>query len=248
MLSALKELGGRDHSHMDCLVCCVLSHGKEQSVYGVDGNTVSIQQLTEPFNGTKCPSLAGKPKLFFIQACQGDREQRPVFIQTDGPAHSRSRSGSLVQRDAVGIRDSIPADADFLLGMATVSSFASYRDKISGTWYIQTLCRKLVQLVPRLADRQSRSRACNIITGSFQPFFIVTSIFVMWVLFQGHRPHLDHDQSEPRSGPENRLLRREETDAPASLFTYQESGLLNSQRASSRVMMLLKISDFPFEY
>lgn len=161
MLSVMRDLGSRDHSHIDCLVCCVLSHGKEDSVYGVDGIAVPITQLTEPFDGTKCPSLAGKPKLFFIQACQGDREQNPVYIESDGPG--RSRSHSLVQSDAVAVRDSIPADADFLLGMATVNFFASYRDKVTGTWYIQTLCKNLVQSVPRLVDyeRKESELQCN---------------------------------------------------------------------------------------
>lgn len=149
MLSLVRDLGSRDHGHTDCLVCCVLSHGKEDGVYGVDGVVVPIKQLTASFDGTKCPSLAGKPKLFFIQACQGDREQDAVYIESDGPGQSRGRSSSLLQSDAVAVRDSIPADADFLLGMATVNFFASYRDKRTGTWYIQTLCQNLVRSVPR---------------------------------------------------------------------------------------------------
>lgn len=169
MLALVRNLGDRDHSDIDCLVCCVLSHGKEDGVYGVDGVAVPIKQLTQPFDGTKCPSLAGKPKLFFIQACQGDREQNAVYIESDGPSRSRGRSHSLLQSDAVAVRDSIPADADFLLGMATVNFFASYRDKISGTWYIQTLCQNLVQSVPRLVDHQS---SCDIVH-----IFIVTRVF-----------------------------------------------------------------------
>lgn len=153
MLSVVRALGRRDHSDTDCLVCCVLSHGKENGVYGVDGGVVAIKQLTEPFDGTECRSLAGKPKLFFIQACQGNREQSAVYIEPDGPSQSpsrsRGRSHSLVQSDAIVIQDSIPAAADFLLGMATINSFACFRDKIEGTWYVQTLCQNLVQLVPR---------------------------------------------------------------------------------------------------
>lgn len=143
MLSLMRELSSRDHSQMDCVVCCILSHGKEESVYGIDGHAVAIRRMTEPFNGTNCSSLAKKPKLFFIQACQGTTEQRAVYLEADGP-----RRGS-IHSDAVPIKDSIPADADFLLGMATVGSYASFRDKKIGTWFIQTLCRNLVDLVPR---------------------------------------------------------------------------------------------------
>ena len=33
---------------------------------GIDG-IVPIDQLVEPLKGNNCPSLVGKPKLFFIQ-------------------------------------------------------------------------------------------------------------------------------------------------------------------------------------
>ncbi|TKS67174.1 Caspase-8 [Collichthys lucidus] len=142
MLSVMKELGGRNHSQMDSLVCCILSHGQEGSVYGVDGKTVTIRKLMEPFNGLNCSSLAGKPKLFFIQACQGKNEQAAVYLEADGPVLS----------DAIEATHSIPADADFLLGMSTVPSFVSYREKKNGTWFIQSLCQHLVQNVPRSVD------------------------------------------------------------------------------------------------
>ncbi|XP_078142376.1 caspase-8 [Centroberyx gerrardi] len=146
MLSAVQELRSRDHSQMDCLVCCILSHGQEGSVYGVDGQAVQLRQLTEPFSGSQCSSLTGKPKLFFIQACQGTGEQQPVHIQSDGPAPSA------VCSDAVIPKDSIPSSADFLMSMATVPHFVSFRDRKLGTWFIQSLCENLVQMVPRGYD------------------------------------------------------------------------------------------------
>ncbi|KAM9448340.1 caspase-8-like isoform 1-T1 [Salvelinus alpinus] len=147
ILSLLAELRNRDHSQMDCLVCCVLSHGLEGGVYGVDGLEVSVRELTEPFSGLECSSLRDKPKLFFIQACQGNKEQKQVFIQSDGPGPSSTTTSSICT-DAVVHRDSIPTDADFLLGMATVPHFASFRDKRQGTWFIQSLCQNLIDLVP----------------------------------------------------------------------------------------------------
>ncbi|XP_070831929.1 caspase-8 [Chaetodon trifascialis] len=146
MLSVMQELGSRNHSQTDCLVCCILSHGQEGSVYGVDGGTVTIKELMAPFNGQNCSSLAEKPKLFFIQACQGVREQKAVYIETDGRARSHVRS------DAIEVKDSIPSDADFLLGMATVPSFVSFRERKNGTWFIQSLCHNLVQMVPSGCD------------------------------------------------------------------------------------------------
>lgn len=150
MLSVLRDLGRRDHSQMDCVVCCVLSHGNDGGVYGVDGQTVKLMELMESLNGLKCPSLAEKPKLFFIQACQGTSEQRAVYIEADGPARS------LVCSDAIEAKDSIPTDADFLQAMATVPSCVSFRERKNGTWFIQSLCQNLVQMVPRLVKLNIR--------------------------------------------------------------------------------------------
>nr|WGF13180.1 caspase 8 [Trachinotus ovatus] len=146
MLSVLQELGKRDHSQMDCVACFILSHGQEGAVCGVDGHSVKLMELMEPLNGVECPSLAEKPKLFFIQACQGNNEQKAVFIEADGSARST------VCTDAVVAKDSIPSDADFLQAMATVPSFTSFRDRKNGTWFIQSLCQNLVQMVPRSVD------------------------------------------------------------------------------------------------
>lgn len=142
MRAVMQDLSGRDHSEMDCFVCVILSHGKEGSVFGVDDNTVNIRELMTYFNAVNCSSLAAKPKLFFIQACQGTMVQKPVYVQTDGP----------IESDAVAAVDSIPTDADFLLGMATVPSYVSYREKTHGSWYIQSLCQNLITMVPRSCD------------------------------------------------------------------------------------------------
>jgi len=55
-----------DHSQRDCFVCVILSHGLDGRVFGIDG-TVTTNQILNPFKGDRCPSLVGKPKLFFIQ-------------------------------------------------------------------------------------------------------------------------------------------------------------------------------------
>lgn len=140
----MQRAAGRSQQEWDCVVCCVLSHGLEGCVCGVDGDTVNIQMLMEPFVGTKCPSMAGKPKLFFIQACQGNNYQDVVYVDSDRP----QRSG--VGTKTVAITDCIPHHADFLLGMATVPDFVSFRERENGTWYIQSLCKSLVDMVPRL--------------------------------------------------------------------------------------------------
>ncbi|NXT07304.1 CASP8 protein, partial [Prunella fulvescens] len=136
-----------DHEDEDCFVCCILSHGKKGIIYGVDGQEVPIRELTTSFTAQNCNSLAGKPKVFFIQACQGDAFHQGVTIETDS-----GEQDSSVGRDARCQLDSIPAEADFLLGMATLQDYVSYRSPKDGTWYIQALCHHLEKSCPRGED------------------------------------------------------------------------------------------------
>ncbi|XP_053732752.1 caspase-like [Synchiropus splendidus] len=141
ILSIIKETAAEDHSQVDSLVCMVFSHGDEGRVFGVDGRAVMLQELTAPFTGSKCPSLAGKPKMFFIQACQGEKNNDPVTIEAD----------SGVVSDAVK-PPTIPSESDFLLAKSTVPTFYSYRNVEQGSWFIQSLCGQVFILVPRTVD------------------------------------------------------------------------------------------------
>ena len=62
----MEELARIDHSGKDCLAFAILSHGDKGCVYGTDG-TITIKELVDMFRGEKCPSLAGKPKIFVFQ-------------------------------------------------------------------------------------------------------------------------------------------------------------------------------------
>lgn len=53
------------------------------AVYGVDGKDVTVQEITNYLNGKNCPSLQGKPKLFFIQACGGGTSVKENKIHFD---------------------------------------------------------------------------------------------------------------------------------------------------------------------
>lgn len=143
----LKSYQSMDHSNKDCFMCCILSHGDKGIIYGCDGQEAPIYELTSYFTGSKCPSLAGKPKIFFIQACQGDNYQKGIAVETD----SEQKEDNL-EMDSLLQKTYIPDEADFLLGMATVNNCVSYRNPMEGTWYIQSLCQSLRERCPRGED------------------------------------------------------------------------------------------------
>ncbi|XP_034558144.1 caspase-8 [Notolabrus celidotus] len=144
MLKEVNELSQRSFLTEDVLVVCVLSHGELGSVYGTDEKEVPIKKLTVPFTSGQVPSLAGKPKLFFIQACQGSGYQRGSVPVPPRPSQQSGVRQSRLEEDAGRIQDdTVPWDADFLLGMATVPACKSFRNTSTGSIYIQELCRQL---------------------------------------------------------------------------------------------------------
>ncbi|CAH7442861.1 Casp9 [Phodopus roborovskii] len=171
MVGALVEMAGRDHRALDCFVVVILSHGCQAShlqfpgaVYGTDGCSVSIEKIVSIFNGTGCPSLGGKPKLFFIQACGGEQKDHGFEV-----ACASSQGGALdsdSEPDAVPYQEgprtfdqldavsSLPTPSDILVSYSTFPGFVSWRDKKSGSWYIETLDGVLKQWA-RSEDLQS---------------------------------------------------------------------------------------------
>lgn len=57
---------GTDHSDCDMLAMVFMSHGEQDILWGRDGH-FKADYLFDSFHGDQCKTLAGKPKLFFIQ-------------------------------------------------------------------------------------------------------------------------------------------------------------------------------------
>ncbi|XP_051568560.1 caspase-8-like isoform X3 [Myxocyprinus asiaticus] len=144
----IKEFAQKNHSAMDAFVCCVLSHGERGTVLGIDGKEVAIRDLTLPF--AACHTLVSKPKLFFIQACQGREAQESVWME-DGQVDVTEEETYEGDARAVALQ-SIPIEADFLIGMATVEYYQSFRHITEGSIYIQELCRQMEKFCPRNED------------------------------------------------------------------------------------------------
>ncbi|KAM9548195.1 caspase-8-like [Guaruba guarouba] len=139
----VKTYSEKDHSNMDCFACFIFSHGAKDKIKGVDDQFVNIEDLVSCFSGSNCPSLAGKPKLFFIQACQGSVDHPPVTVKEDFSGHLETDVTPFI---------SIPNETDTLVGMATVEHYKCYRYTNTGSVYIQCLCEKMKLLCPHGKD------------------------------------------------------------------------------------------------
>ncbi|NXR82110.1 CASP9 protein, partial [Pycnonotus jocosus] len=161
MVSELLKLSRQDHSALDCCVVVILSHGCQTShiqfpggVYGTDGKPIPIEKIVNYFNGSNCPSLRGKPKLFFIQACGGEQRDRGFVV--DSSPEEEAPGGSLesdatpfqIPSDNVDEPDavaSLPTPSDILVSYSTFPGFVSWREKSSGSWYVEMLDNVLEQ-------------------------------------------------------------------------------------------------------
>lgn len=98
-----------DHSDHDCIVISILSHGELGFIYAKDTH-YKLDSIWSYFTASRCPTLAGKPKLFFIQACQGDRLDGGILLSRTEPDSS----------DSSTMAYKIPVHADFLIAYSTI--------------------------------------------------------------------------------------------------------------------------------
>uniref|UniRef100_A0A672LZC9 Uncharacterized protein n=1 Tax=Sinocyclocheilus grahami TaxID=75366 RepID=A0A672LZC9_SINGR len=138
MQNVIKEFSERYHSKMDAFVCCILSHGEKGSVLGIDGKPVPIRELTQPF--AECHTLVNKPKLFFIQACQGNKAQQGMWMAEE---QESTREETFKEDSHTAASPNVPKDADFLIGIATVKYYKSFRHTTDGSIFFLELCKQL---------------------------------------------------------------------------------------------------------
>ena len=129
----LKSLAVADHRDSDCFVCIVLTHGDHGELFAQDGR-YGIDLLFRHFLADNCPTLCGKPKLFFVQACQGGMLDDGVLV----------RQSTRDSTDTVSYFK-IPTYADFMIAYSTLPGFYSFRNTEKGSWFIRSLCQVLEQ-------------------------------------------------------------------------------------------------------
>ncbi|XP_038075142.1 caspase-3-like [Patiria miniata] len=161
MQQILNQAASRNHERFHCFILAILSHGEEGAIYSTDERIVKIEDITSYFEGGRCPTLAGKPKLFFLQACRGeskDRGHEATDSKAVAPGYAYGTQDSvapisdeeLVQRmleqqlqddtDApTANRSKLPSHSDMLLAFATVPGFVSWRHGKRGAWFVQAL-------------------------------------------------------------------------------------------------------------
>ncbi|XP_029665203.1 caspase-1-like [Formica exsecta] len=126
--ATLQSTAAEDHTDADCLIVVAMSHGESGLLHSTD-SLYPVDMLWTPFTGDRCSTLAGKPKLFFIQACRGSQLDKGVKI--------------IHETDSKRTTYSIPTYADIMVAYSTYDGFYSWRNPDVGSWFIQALCEEL---------------------------------------------------------------------------------------------------------
>ncbi|KAM6999929.1 caspase-3-like [Tautogolabrus adspersus] len=153
MKELMMSVSQEDHSFNASFVCVLLSHGEEGGLFGIDGFE-KLENFTKYFKGDRCKSLAGKPKLFFIQACRGSELDDGAMIETDSVADQTS--------------ERIPVEADFLYAYSTAPGYYSWRNTSNGSWFMQALCDMLQRYSGELELMQIMTRVNRKVATNFE--------------------------------------------------------------------------------
>ena len=105
-----------DYHEMGSLFVILLSHGEIEAIYSTNSETIHLFDIISHFTAENCPSLAGKPKIFIIQACRDYTDQALTGLE---------------------------CESDFLIAYATLPGRKASRHTAKGSTYIQELVHTL---------------------------------------------------------------------------------------------------------
>ncbi|KAH9377314.1 caspase-2-like isoform X2 [Haemaphysalis longicornis] len=116
----------------DCLVVVLMSHGDTGIIYGNDNKPLYLNEISKVFNDENCPSLQGKPKVFFIQACRG--------VEKDAGAMKYAPRDRVDSQSAQDEPPTVPTWPDMCFCYASVENYVSYRHVVKGSWFLSAVC------------------------------------------------------------------------------------------------------------
>ncbi|XP_076679375.1 death regulator Nedd2-like caspase [Andrena cerasifolii] len=156
LIEKVKEFSQReDLRKVDSCFVIISSHGTINAQYevteieGVDYNAESKLQnyksvfcmdILDYFTTEACPHLAGKPKVFMFQLCRGEKKQKSVKEPRHTTDTCNFHSSDEMTSRKVNGNETMRNYADMLVAYATLPGHAAFRDKITGSWFLQILC------------------------------------------------------------------------------------------------------------
>ena len=159
IIERLHKIASINHEHFDCFLCVVMSHGNEEKIVTSDSKLISFEEIMEPIKA--CPTLLNKPKMFFFQACRGEKrmESRP-----NSASSTKSSRGAQIS-DHIEITKSnenknkalkFENESDLLIFYSTLPNRLSLSvDEKEGTIFIKSVCDVFIDAYKHLPNNMS---------------------------------------------------------------------------------------------
>lgn len=119
----------------DCFVAILMSHGGEKVIYDVEKEEVELKSIYAMFNNENCEALRGKPKLFFIQACRGDKHDAGIPVEDTTDAGLTPKAGVATVKDT----PYNPTWTDIYVAHSTTEGYVSNKNPVTGSWFMTAL-------------------------------------------------------------------------------------------------------------
>jgi caspase 7 len=158
----IQKIANEDHTNSDCFLCVVMSHGINDKIMASDSVEISLKEIMQPIKES-CESLENKPKLFFFQACRGDKEMLSKGQLDSGVSEPNEQFNSdtttLEQQSTKKETESnlkqsslIEAESDLLVYYATLPEHYAFGNVTEGTYFIKSVCKELNQAYTNLPN------------------------------------------------------------------------------------------------
>jgi hypothetical protein len=157
----IQKIADEDHTHSDCFLCVVMSHGIDDKIMASDSEEISLKEIMQPIKSS-CESLENKPKLFFFQACRGDKKMlskgRPDSDVSETNEQFNSDTTTLEQstknetESNLKLSSIIEAESDLLMYYATLPEHYAFGNVAEGTYFIKSVCKELNQAYTNLPN------------------------------------------------------------------------------------------------
>ena len=161
----IKKIAELDHKNSDCFLCVVMGHGNDDKIVASDNQEISFEETMAPIKS--CASLENKPKLFFFQACRGDKDMEAKNNRPDSGVSTKSGNSTTDHIDdktnnnnnnkmhAPKQNTQMESESDLLVYYSTIPDHYSYGSVAEGTLFIKNVCNQLNEAYKNLPNNMS---------------------------------------------------------------------------------------------
>jgi hypothetical protein len=159
----IQKIAGEDHTNSDCFLCVVMSHGNKDKIVASDSEEISFKEIMQPIKES-CKSLEKKPKLFFFQACRGDKDMETKNQRPDSGVSTKSGNSTTDHKDDKTSKNNnntmhapkqnthMESESDLLVYNSTLPDHYAYGSVAEGTLFIKNVCKELNQAYKNLPN------------------------------------------------------------------------------------------------